>query len=149
MNTSEEYHKPVLEALSAFVRENTKTPAVADTPPPAIASPATDIQAALTVIGRRKVPAPLALPPAVIDLSNTHIPHPFLSGAFLSGANLRGANLIGANLFLADLRGAFLRGANLIGAHLTGAKNLTQTQLDQACGMYVQLDPPLTIKPCP
>src|SRR3954471_6713801 len=46
MNTSKEYHEPVLEALSAFVRENTKQPAVADTPPQAVAvaAPATDIQ---------------------------------------------------------------------------------------------------------
>jgi len=47
MNTSEQYHQPVLEALSAFVRDGTKT-VTGDGPP------ATDIQAALTVIGRRK-----------------------------------------------------------------------------------------------
>src|SRR3954468_6216363 len=35
MNTSGEYHKPVLEALSAFVRENAKKLAVTDTPPQA------------------------------------------------------------------------------------------------------------------
>src|SRR4051795_954420 len=43
MNTSKQYHKPVLEALSAFVRENAKKPA--DTPPSPAAPPATDIQA--------------------------------------------------------------------------------------------------------
>jgi len=37
MNTSEEYHKPVLEALSAFVRDSTRTE-TSDGPP------ATDIQ---------------------------------------------------------------------------------------------------------
>jgi hypothetical protein len=47
MNTSEQYHQPVLEALSAFVRDSTQA-ATGDGPP------ATDIQAALTVIGRRK-----------------------------------------------------------------------------------------------
>jgi hypothetical protein len=46
MNTSKEYHKPVLEALSAFVRYGTRD-ATGDGP----AAP--DIQAALTVIGRR------------------------------------------------------------------------------------------------
>src|SRR5215216_3272703 len=30
MNTSEEYHKPILEALSAFVRENAEKPTAAD-----------------------------------------------------------------------------------------------------------------------
>src|SRR3954471_1212018 len=50
MNTSEEYHKPVLEALSAFVRENAKKPTDANTPAPTTNPPATDVQAALTVI---------------------------------------------------------------------------------------------------
>ncbi len=47
MNASEQYHQPALEALCAFVRDNTKD-YKGDGPP------ATDIQAALTVIGRRK-----------------------------------------------------------------------------------------------
>src|SRR3954453_5079263 len=68
MNTSEEYRKPVLEALSAFVRENAKKPAVALDPKDAV-PPTTDIQAALTVIGRRKAPAPPARPLVVPDLS--------------------------------------------------------------------------------
>src|SRR3954469_10803234 len=64
MNTSKEYHEPVLEALSAFVRENAKKPANVNTTPPVPDPPATDIQAALTVIGRRKVPASPETPPA-------------------------------------------------------------------------------------
>ena len=47
MNTSEQYHQPVLEALCAFVRDSTK-PSTGEEPP------ATDLQAALTVISRRK-----------------------------------------------------------------------------------------------
>ena len=47
MNTSEQYHGPVLEALCAFVREHTIGKTVSEK------QPATDIQAALTVIGRR------------------------------------------------------------------------------------------------
>jgi hypothetical protein len=46
MNTSEQYYQPFLEVLSAFVRDRTKTEAGDD-------HPATDVQAALTVIGRR------------------------------------------------------------------------------------------------
>src|SRR5215472_9400347 len=49
MNHSDQYHQPVLEALSAFVREGTPKGAVNN-------NPATDIQAALTVIGRRSEP---------------------------------------------------------------------------------------------
>ena len=46
MNNSDQYHRPLLEALIAFVREGTKA-RDNTTPLP------TDIQAALTVIGRR------------------------------------------------------------------------------------------------
>ena len=52
-----------------------------------------------------------------------------LDGADLTGADLKDANLSGANL-----RDANLSEANLSGANLSGAKNLTQTQLDKACG---------------
>ncbi|HEX3413910.1 MAG TPA: hypothetical protein VHT00_19555, partial [Stellaceae bacterium] len=45
MNNSEQYHQPVLEALNAFVRDRTRTETGDE-------QPATDIQAALTVIGR-------------------------------------------------------------------------------------------------
>ena len=55
-------------------------------------------------------------------------------GADLSGADLSDANLSGANLSGANLSDANLSGANLSGANLTGAKNLTQEQLDKACG---------------
>jgi hypothetical protein len=145
MNTSEQYHGPVLEALCAFVRESTIVK-------PAPEKTATDVQAALTVIGRR------IAGPGVVDLANVSIPQADLHDANLRGADLRGANLsgaylIGADLFSADLtdanltyikvRGADLRGADLRGANLSGAylinadlrrAKLTQTQLDEACG---------------
>ena len=81
MATSEQYHQPVLEALSAFVRDNTRNEK-GDGPP------ATDIQAALTVIGRRG-----AIGTGVPDLTFAHIPKAALSGANLSRADLRGADL--------------------------------------------------------
>ena len=46
MNASEQYHQPVLEALCAFVRNGTIGMIVDE-------KPVIDIQAALTVIGRR------------------------------------------------------------------------------------------------
>jgi uncharacterized protein YjbI with pentapeptide repeats len=134
MNTSEQYHQPVLEALSAFVR-NAETGA---------GPPATDIQAALRVIGRRA-----AIGTGVPDLSNAQIPKADLYIANLAGANLRGA----------DLSGAHLRGATLSGATLSGAKNLNQTQLNEACGnnetelpegldlTLLKRCPPITIPP--
>ena len=82
------------------------------------------------------------------DLSGVH-----LSGANLSGANLSGADLTGAKLRSANLRGANLSVAYLIRADLTGAKNLIQTQLNEACGNNeTELPEGLGVtrpKPCP
>jgi Pentapeptide repeats (8 copies) len=91
MNTSEQYHQPVLEALCAFVRDNAKSKIDKDNPKGSDA-PATDIQAALTVVGRRKDG------PGIVDLSWAD-----LTGADLIGANLTGAKLTGANLSHARL----------------------------------------------
>jgi Pentapeptide repeats (8 copies) len=129
MNTSEQYHQPVLEALCAFVRDGAKAKIDKDkTKVKGPESPATDIQAALTVIGRRKAGP---------------------GGVNLGGANLNGADLSGANLGGADLLGANLLGARLDGADLRGADGLTQNQLDKACGEDTKLPSGLTIKPCP
>ena len=62
----------------------------------------------------------------------------------LSGANLSGANLSDANLKDADLRGA-----NLSDTNLGDAKDLTQAQLDGACGTNAKLPSDLNLKPCP
>ena len=62
-----------------------------------------------------------------------------LSHANLSGANLSGARLNDARLNDADMIQADLSHANLSGALLTGAQNLTQAQLDAACGEPPQL----------
>jgi hypothetical protein len=111
-----QYHQPVLEALCAFVRDDTKD-YKGEGPP------ATDVQAALTVIGRR------AAGKGRVDLTGARIPR-----VSLSRADLTDANLIRANLSLADL---------------SGAKNVTQDQLDEACGSTgTKLPPKLTIKPC-
>jgi uncharacterized protein YjbI with pentapeptide repeats len=109
MNTSEQYHQPVLEALSAFVRDSTRNTTGAG-------PPETDIQAALIVVGRRK-PIGTGIP----NLAYAHIPQAQLSGAHLSGAVLRDADLRDADLSDADLSSADLRYADLRGAHLSGA----------------------------
>jgi Pentapeptide repeats (8 copies) len=99
-----------------------------------------DIQAALTVIGRRdprhdrRWSGRVDLHSAVLgradlrsadlgsaDLSGAVLVGANLSGAYLSGANLEGAYLNGAFLTDANLEGAQLRGAQLRGAHLSGA----------------------------
>ena len=106
MNTSEQYHRPVLEALCAFVREST----IGKTVPKD--KPTTDVQAALTVIGRR------IKGPGAVDLANVSIPGANLdSHADLSGANLGNADLFGARLIKANLGNADLTGARLIKAN--------------------------------
>jgi len=109
MNASEQYHQPVLEALCAFVRDGTRTE-TGDGPP------TTDIQAALTVIGRRA-----AIGTGRVDFANAHIPKAELYRANLSGADLSGADLSGALLSAANLSGAFLSAVNLSGANLSAA----------------------------
>jgi Pentapeptide repeats (8 copies) len=148
MNGSQQYHQPVLEALCAFVRDGTigNDKAVGT-------KPATDIQAALTVLGRRG-DGDGWVDLAKANIQGANLRSADLTGADLSGANLRSAglhraNLTGANLSGADLRYADLSGAHLDGADLTGA-DLAQAQLDQACGKPRALPPGLTLdKPCP
>jgi uncharacterized protein YjbI with pentapeptide repeats len=128
MNTSTEYHQAVLEALCAFVRDSTTRQQITLTgllqalfsaqrsgTDKANDRPPNDIQAALTVIGRRKPGE------GYVDLTRAIIPNADLSGADLNGADLSGANLSRANLSRADLSRANLSGADLTGAYLTGA----------------------------
>jgi hypothetical protein len=147
MRDSPRDHGPVVETLLAFLREraapaNAILPATGDEKPPA------DIQAALTVLGRRK-----QRPDAELDalrlsganlrgallrrgrlscarlrsarLEHTHLEGAQLDGAFLRGAWLDRADLEGANLNHASLVGASmhdtkLTGASLVGSHLAG-----------------------------
>jgi uncharacterized protein YjbI with pentapeptide repeats len=85
------------------------------------------------------------------NLSGADLRRANLSGANLSGANLRDANQLGhyADLSDANLSSANLRRANLSNANLRNVKNLTQTQLDEACGnTNTKLPEGLTLKPC-
>jgi uncharacterized protein YjbI with pentapeptide repeats len=92
------------------------------------------------------------------DLSGANLFIADLSGADLTGANLIGANLRSANLTEAYVHRVELSGANLLGANLSGAElfgdlsgvnNLTQEQLDRACGdERTQLPPGLTVPRC-
>ncbi len=109
-------HGPVMEILTAYVREHApwKPPSEDQQPAAEDQRLATDIQAALTVIGRRKADYdPLG---QVLDLRNTA-----LHRADLDKANLQGARLAQVNLLRAELREAKLQDADLGGAILSGA----------------------------
>jgi uncharacterized protein YjbI with pentapeptide repeats len=121
MNTSPQYYKPVLEALCAFVRDGTRT----DTKETREGPPASDIQAALTVIGRR------AAGVGVPYLVGAQIPKANLNAADLSGTVLDNANLIGAQLNVANLSDALLFDANLTDAFLVHA-DLREAELYNA-----------------
>ena len=136
-------HPTVMEVLSAYVREHAPRTTCTSTAPSA--RPTTDVQAILTVIGRRYTNRdrdPLALNNTCLrdvnlsgaDLSGANLFRATLFGADLTDATLTGANLTDANLFRADLTGANLTGANLINANLTGA-DLTGANLTGARGL--------------
>jgi uncharacterized protein YjbI with pentapeptide repeats len=126
MKDSPDDQGTVVEVLSAFVRDH--APIAATTSP---LGPMTDVQAALTVLGRQ--PKSRYQPPNLYKayLNGVNLSGAYLRGANLIGADLSGANLLGANLTLAtlgnaDLRRAIahqanLRGAMLLGADLSGA----------------------------
>jgi hypothetical protein len=146
MNTSDQYHQPVLEALSAFVREGAKPPQpLVNNECRERAKPPTDIQAALTVIGRRSAgQGAVNLSGAVIPganlfgtdlsayvLSDANLTGANLSQAFLGNADLIDANLSCAKLFRANLTGSYLAGDNLSQAFL-GVADLSHANLSRA-----------------
>jgi uncharacterized protein YjbI with pentapeptide repeats len=141
---SERDHPTVVEVLSAFVREESRRQGAGrpeqgmaqeaakeiDTAAPernAEVRPATDVQAALTVLGRLPQRAGISRG----DLSEAHLSGVQLERAELSGVQLRGADLSRAKLLLANLSGAVLQEADLSGADLLLA-NLSGAMLLQA-----------------
>jgi hypothetical protein len=152
---SEEDYGPIMEILTAYVRQNAPLPPEvgqertedatdqqramegsggrSETTEPSAPDP--DIQAIMTILRRRKryyrhgEPEPL-------DLNKTSLIRANLFGANLSRANLFGANLTGADLSEADLSEADLFGADLFGADLYGAElseaNLSRAELSRA-----------------
>jgi hypothetical protein len=173
MIESERDHDTVVEVLAAFIRERVPiTPATTTPPGPnegehlalptpgAAAKPPTDVQAALTVLGRRPTgrkegnPIDLAdadlrgarLQRARLDhlvaegtqLQGAHLLQAQLQDAYLARAQLQGADLIEARLQGAYLFGAQLQGARLDDARLQGAF-LLDAQLQDACLHGAQL----------
>jgi hypothetical protein len=142
-------HGPIMEILTTYVREHSPWPPVGTgectaqsliQEVSALRIRAADVQAALTVVGRRTVAHEKdtkgidlsSVDHRRADLRSANLRHADLRGANLGGADLRGADLLvahlqDANLGHADLGGANLRGAklghaDLRGANLQGAK---------------------------
>ncbi|MET8149134.1 pentapeptide repeat-containing protein [Actinoplanes sp. NPDC049668] len=128
MVESERERPTVVEVLAAFVREQTRTvdpPTRTDLAGPG-PRPATDVQAALTVLARRPDPDQHS-----IDLTGARLYGARLTDASLAGAQLNDVQLDHADLITADLRGAVLDGASLRHAELGGAR-LQHAVLDLA-----------------
>jgi len=137
-NDSERDHWPIMEVLCTYVREHARvTGQDQGEQPPTTQPMSTDIQAILTVLGRRDTKYEKST--EVLNLRQTNLFKADLNEAHLTRADLGGADLSGADLTRADLSkadflGADLRGSHLFGANLNFAKNLTQEQIDDAVG---------------
>ncbi|MEJ5330691.1 MAG: pentapeptide repeat-containing protein [Desulfobaccales bacterium] len=142
---SEKDYWTIMEVLTAFIRENAPWPPKEGLPPAEGASgtsleetsgdtessesapkpkPRTDIQAALTVLGRRS---------RRYGQGEDHplnLSHTDLRGADLREAHLEGANLFQAHLESANLWQAHLENANLWQAHLENA-DLLEAHLEE------------------
>jgi hypothetical protein len=123
---SAELHWPIMEVLTAYLREHAPVEASADTAvddsgPKRLPA---DHQSIATVIGRRRRqqdPEGERLDLHWTDLSRVRWTWAHLEGANLMGAHLEGANLFGAHLEKALLQGAHLEAADLKGARLVSA----------------------------
>ncbi|MEU3994155.1 pentapeptide repeat-containing protein [Streptomyces platensis] len=137
MHDSPKDYQTVLEVLAAFVRERgaVRSPSRSGGDPRVARArrrisffalpstqPSTDVQAALTVLGRRSA----ASQRHPLDLSFAPLEGASLNNADLSSTVLVGAHLEKANLFNVDLKHSLL-----VGAHLDGAV-MASTQLQHA-----------------
>jgi hypothetical protein len=158
---SEREYRPIMETLTAYVRERVRSLAVYS-PPPVVppltrmvldhqTRPATDIQAILTVLGRRDEQARKRdeAEKRYLDLAETDLRGANLKGARLeriklSAARLEAANLSGAHLEGADLHLVHLERAILSVAHLEGAQllraHLESAHLEGAYLEYTHLE---------
>jgi len=128
------HHPAVMAILAAFIQERSRQ----HWPPPDPGghnrqrSPRPDVQAAITVVGRRLAEHDLdPVDLADADLASADLTDAVLAGAVLARADLFAATLVRADLSGADLGGSRLTSANLDGADLTGA-DLTDADLTDA-----------------
>ncbi len=113
---------PVIDVLTAYVRGNAPWPPRAhagDGGADTLVAPRADIQAALSILARRRPPPSVVDVP--LDLHASDLRGASLAAARFEGVNLQDANLDWADLSRAQLRGANLRAATLRGARLSGA----------------------------
>ncbi|MCC5641487.1 pentapeptide repeat-containing protein [Nostoc sp. CHAB 5824] len=117
-------HWTIMEILAAFIRENAPVNQKYQDELQDLSKLPTDIQTALTVIGRRdshKDPVNQKLDLRNTDFSNADLTDANLSKAILVGANLQWVNFTRANLSEADLSITYLCGSIFYEANLQKA----------------------------
>ena len=135
MRDSPRDHGPIVETLMSFVREHAKPPTPV-LPATGNEKPSADVQAAVTVLGRRKHRPTEELD--ALRLSGTFLRGALLRRALFLCARLRDARLEHTHLELAQLEGAMLDRARLDHADLEGA-NLNHASLIDASMFAVNL----------
>ncbi|WP_422756358.1 pentapeptide repeat-containing protein [Micromonospora sp. WMMD708] len=134
MRDSAEDQPAVVDVLAAFVRVHAPAPPKPARPVPRPTAdrpavpPSVDIQATLTVLGRRDITHDGS---TRLDLTRSNLSGANLTRANLARVDLRDAYLAGANLNLVNLNSAGLRNAYLAGVSLGGA-NLDDAFLTNA-----------------
>ena len=123
---SEREYWPVMEVLTAYVRENSPASKSTERSRSGPVAPSADVQAVLAVLGRRRVPHSAAKDKRLLDLRETD-----LRGANLSGIRLDGVTLFGAHLEQADATRASFSRSNFREANLAGA-SFTEVNLEGA-----------------
>jgi uncharacterized protein YjbI with pentapeptide repeats len=140
---------PIVEVLTAFLREHSQRSNCPDIPSDANAAsgtgtperprPRADFQAVATVLGRSGWSRKHRFDLQHVDLRNADLIEAHLEGADLRDAHLEGADLHEAHLEGADLRDAHLEGADLPFAHLEEAM-LMRAHLERACLIAAHLE---------
>jgi hypothetical protein len=122
-------HPTVMEVLTAFIREHSREPWPPSDPDRHEQERSTrpDVQAAITVVGRRDPECDIRL----IYLNGADLTGADLRDADLNSADLAHTDLRRADLSEADLSQAILLGTNLTGADLSGA-DLLEANLSSA-----------------
>jgi uncharacterized protein YjbI with pentapeptide repeats len=143
---SERDHWPIVEVLTAFVRERARwsEPDAGETTPDdkQPKSPDADVQAVLTVLGRRNRDHEREdqfLQLSFTDLRGSNLRGAHLEGASLQRAHLEDATLEEVHLEGADLLHAYLEEANLSKAHLEGA-DLGEARMEGARLLEARLE---------
>ena len=130
---SKELHGPVIEILTAFLREHSRkqpeTPVASEAADPdaveeMLSRPRADFQAIVTVLGRREVsndPEHFSLDLRGVVVGRCNFWNGQLQGADFTSPQLQGADFTSAQLQGTRFEGAQLKGAYFNGAQLQGA----------------------------